>query len=351
MTLPNRRDYAPGGKRRAKGDKRRGAVAARASDSDSSGDGGGAERTADALGRCDRVLGELQMDVRALLEAVAPARAKRARQQRGDVATGHVSGPEAVAQRKHAALMAWRRLEKDESFEDVWARVSVRSLLADAGVSDAHDAFDEALEQLPRVAVDVPGAAIRGLDAACLDGVLVMDDGPIRVKFERVARQLIEWSRRRLALEAPASELVPEPPRSTSPTEMLKEGIVAVDMVKEEPPVSPRPVHTLASYGFDLSASASKTKRRATLNDRAKEILRVWFEAHVHHPYPTEEEKELLARDGGISLEQVNNWFINTRGRKWKPMLKRLMAEKQKGECKLLDEMVQRMTEPYQREL
>jgi hypothetical protein len=351
MTLPNRRDYVPGERRRAKGERRRGVEAASGSDSGSSGSGSDAEGTADTSSRCERGMEELRMDVRALLEAVAPARSKRARQQRTDLAMDHVAGPDTVAQRKQAVLAAWRRLKDDEGFEYMWSRVSLCSLMAAAGAVDGRDAFEEALEQLPHAAVDVPDAAVSGLDVACLDGVLVTDDGSIRTKFERVAGQLLEWSRRRLALDSPGLEHVPEPPRSTSPTEMLKEGIVAVNMVKEKPPASPRPAQTLASYGFDLSANGSKTKRRATLNGRAKEMLRVWFEAHVHHPYPTEEEKEWLAREGGITLEQVNNWFINTRGRKWKPMLNRLMAEKQKGECKLLDEMVQRMTEPYQREL
>ncbi|KAF4320288.1 hypothetical protein JM18_005056 [Phytophthora kernoviae] len=73
----------------------------------------------------------------------------------------------------------------------------------------------------------------------------------------------------------------------------------------------------------------------------AKTLMREWFEENLHHPYPTEEEKEWLASQGGITLEQVNNWFINTRGRKWKPMLNRLMAEKQAGDCKLYDKMIQ----------
>ncbi|KAE9177661.1 hypothetical protein PF002_g24251, partial [Phytophthora fragariae] len=78
-----------------------------------------------------------------------------------------------------------------------------------------------------------------------------------------------------------------------------------------------------------------------------KQLMHDWFEHNLHHPYPTEEEKEWLAQQGGITLEQVNNWFINTRGRKWKPMLNKLMAEKQAGNCKLYDQMVQKIEEPY----
>nr|CCA22903.1 conserved hypothetical protein [Albugo laibachii Nc14] len=91
-------------------------------------------------------------------------------------------------------------------------------------------------------------------------------------------------------------------------------------------------------------------KKRTNLSKTAKQVLQQWFEEHLHHPYPTEEEKDMLAMQGGITIEQVNNWFINTRGRKWKPMLMRLVAQKEAGvECKLLDQMRERLEEPYRR--
>ncbi|RLN54473.1 hypothetical protein BBP00_00008919 [Phytophthora kernoviae] len=99
-----------------------------------------------------------------------------------------------------------------------------------------------------------------------------------------------------------------------------------------------------------LAARNSLPKKRSSLSKMAKTLMREWFEENLHHPYPTEEEKEWLASQGGITLEQVNNWFINTRGRKWKPMLNRLMAEKQAGDCKLYDKMVEKIEEPYHRE-
>lgn len=98
-----------------------------------------------------------------------------------------------------------------------------------------------------------------------------------------------------------------------------------------------------------LSGARHPVKKRTNLSKTAKTVLRSWFEDHLHHPYPTEEEKEMLGAHGGITMEQVNNWFINTRGRKWKPMLTRLMAEKEAGECKLYDQMVERIEEPYRR--
>lgn len=375
MTLPNRGDYVPGDKKRAREfaqDKmaygHHDAEAKPTGGSENSGDSDlevVAGTTPKAWGHSPGI-GDLRSDLCAMLASISPAQSKRAMQRVPEhSATSPVSGPESVAHRKALVLAARRRLEQDQCFEDVWGRVSVRGLLESKDTaSDGNDAFEAALEQLPDVPVDpadlASDAKRTGLGAACLDGVLVDDDGSLRAKFERAAQQLYEWSKRRLALESSTSEQVPEPPRSTSPTEMVREGVmregvvredvVREGVVREDACGSPGMTPTLASYGFDLSSSGGAPKRRANLNKTAKELLRVWFEAHVHHPYPTEEEKEWLARQGGITLDQVNNWFINTRGRKWKPMLKRLMAEKQKGECKLLDDMVQRMTEPYHRE-
>lgn len=35
----------------------------------------------------------------------------------------------------------------------------------------------------------------------------------------------------------------------------------------------------------------------------------------MHNPYPSEEEKKLLAFKAGITVKQVNTWFGNHRGR------------------------------------
>eukprot|EP00164_Ancoracysta_twista_P000677 GFYU01000897.1.p1 GENE.GFYU01000897.1~~GFYU01000897.1.p1 ORF type:complete len:661 (+),score=204.60 GFYU01000897.1:42-1985(+) len=45
--------------------------------------------------------------------------------------------------------------------------------------------------------------------------------------------------------------------------------------------------------------------------------LRSWFYAHIDHPYPTSNEKMALARQTGMTLLQIQNWFSNERMRKW----------------------------------
>jgi len=39
------------------------------------------------------------------------------------------------------------------------------------------------------------------------------------------------------------------------------------------------------------------------------------------HPYPTEDEKKIIAAQTNLTLLQVNNWFINARRRILQPML------------------------------
>jgi len=56
----------------------------------------------------------------------------------------------------------------------------------------------------------------------------------------------------------------------------------------------------------------SKRKRRS-LSKRATEVLSHWFFEHINDPYPSDEEKSMLAAQCVLSLNQVNNWFGNKR--------------------------------------
>ncbi|KAI8615183.1 hypothetical protein BC830DRAFT_320910 [Chytriomyces sp. MP71] len=41
-----------------------------------------------------------------------------------------------------------------------------------------------------------------------------------------------------------------------------------------------------------------------------------WIIKNQKHPFPTEEEKEELARQTGLTVASVNHWFVNSRRRK-----------------------------------
>lgn len=48
---------------------------------------------------------------------------------------------------------------------------------------------------------------------------------------------------------------------------------------------------------------------------RGGRVLRNWFHRHHEYPYPTDEEKDALAHESGLSKRQVSNWFSNARRR------------------------------------
>jgi hypothetical protein len=44
-------------------------------------------------------------------------------------------------------------------------------------------------------------------------------------------------------------------------------------------------------------------------------VLECWFSNHLDNPYPTIKERELLARQSGMTDKQVMTWFTNKRAR------------------------------------
>ncbi len=64
--------------------------------------------------------------------------------------------------------------------------------------------------------------------------------------------------------------------------------------------------------------------RKHQLPDIAVDILNEWYEDHLHNPYPQLEEKEMLAKRGGITVKQVTAWFSNRRNRSQNTKPKRM---------------------------
>uniref|UniRef100_A0A0A9D8A3 Homeobox domain-containing protein n=1 Tax=Arundo donax TaxID=35708 RepID=A0A0A9D8A3_ARUDO len=60
------------------------------------------------------------------------------------------------------------------------------------------------------------------------------------------------------------------------------------------------------------------------LPERAVSVLRAWLYEHFLHPYPTDGDKQMLAKQTGLTRNQVSNWFINARVRLWKPMVEEI---------------------------
>ncbi|XP_042508878.1 BEL1-like homeodomain protein 4 [Macadamia integrifolia] len=73
------------------------------------------------------------------------------------------------------------------------------------------------------------------------------------------------------------------------------------------------------------------------LPERSVNILRAWLFEHFLHPYPSDTDKHLLARQTGLSRNQVSNWFINARVRLWKPMVEEMYQKEAKEEAEERD--------------
>ncbi|XP_038047932.1 homeobox protein PKNOX2-like isoform X2 [Patiria miniata] len=82
---------------------------------------------------------------------------------------------------------------------------------------------------------------------------------------------------------------------------------------------------TITSAGDDyddMNELLNKRKpKRGVLPKHATNIMRSWLFQHIVHPYPTEDEKRMIAAQTNLTLLQVNNWFINARRRILQPML------------------------------
>ncbi|XP_072885374.1 homeobox protein meis3-like isoform X2 [Hemitrygon akajei] len=71
----------------------------------------------------------------------------------------------------------------------------------------------------------------------------------------------------------------------------------------------------------DLDKDKRRQKKRGIFPKVATNIMRAWLFQHLTHPYPSEEQKKQLAQDTGLTILQVNNWFINARRRIVQPMI------------------------------
>eukprot|EP00210_Caulerpa_lentillifera_P004418 g4215.t1 len=58
-----------------------------------------------------------------------------------------------------------------------------------------------------------------------------------------------------------------------------------------------------------------------------RQVLQEWMLQHFDKPYPSGDDKKLLADITGMSQVQVSNWFINCRVRTWRPMVEQLAKE------------------------
>lgn len=59
---------------------------------------------------------------------------------------------------------------------------------------------------------------------------------------------------------------------------------------------------------------------RSHHNPNSVLVLKNWFYENLRHPYPSSQEKLMLAQLSGLTLHQVSTWLVNARKRIWRPM-------------------------------
>lgn len=60
----------------------------------------------------------------------------------------------------------------------------------------------------------------------------------------------------------------------------------------------------MGDYGGMNGDMIKQRKRRGNLPKETTDKLRAWFVAHLHHPYPTEDEKQDLMRRTGLQMSR-----------------------------------------------
>ncbi|MCJ1413631.1 hypothetical protein MMC19_007753, partial [Ptychographa xylographoides] len=85
--------------------------------------------------------------------------------------------------------------------------------------------------------------------------------------------------------------------------------------------------YALGFDGVSDHGDGKQKRRRGNLPKAVTDTLRVWFTEHIAHPYPTEEEKQILMGQTGLTISQISNWFINARRRSLPQMTKQAQTE------------------------
>lgn len=61
----------------------------------------------------------------------------------------------------------------------------------------------------------------------------------------------------------------------------------------------------------DTSSISSGRRRRGNLPKHVTDILRTWFHDHLDHPYPTDEDKQMLIRRTNLTISQVSRHSLH----------------------------------------
>ena len=77
-------------------------------------------------------------------------------------------------------------------------------------------------------------------------------------------------------------------------------------------------IQSKETYGKESNVQSNHEVKQQNRTNKnvpisAKKFLKQWFLENLNNPYPTEDQKMKIAENTGLTVLQVNNWFINAR--------------------------------------
>ncbi|KAJ3061177.1 hypothetical protein HDU98_002895 [Podochytrium sp. JEL0797] len=76
------------------------------------------------------------------------------------------------------------------------------------------------------------------------------------------------------------------------------------------------PTASMSALAAHRRSSLPPLKARANFPAESLKFLTRWLDANKKDPYPSADEKNIMVKESGLSLTQINNWFINARRRR-----------------------------------
>lgn len=106
--------------------------------------------------------------------------------------------------------------------------------------------------------------------------------------------------------------------RNTFLNDSNKNSRLSMEVLKEQP-------DSISDTGSVVSSSSnhstkSESKKHPSLPKEAVAVMLEWLRNHKDNPYPNDDEKAMLIKQTGLTINQINYWFTNARRRilpKW----------------------------------
>ncbi|OIW31991.1 hypothetical protein CONLIGDRAFT_612267 [Coniochaeta ligniaria NRRL 30616] len=96
-------------------------------------------------------------------------------------------------------------------------------------------------------------------------------------------------------------------------------------LASQVPDIQPELLHTTSAPDLmaltaiagpeDSTNKPTAPKIGARFSRDSVRILKSWLSTHARHPYPTEDEKDMLQKQTGLNKTQITNWLANARRR------------------------------------